>query len=99
MKALLGFVAALAFAAGCSGPAAQDAATVIQQQRQAPERYDPVRDLGGLFKDVQLSGIFEDSKTFVDARPRFAPTEIIKLFTDERRAGAFDLRSFVTKDF
>src|SRR2546430_9703984 len=37
---------------------------------QPPARYEPARDLGRLFHDVQLSGIFEDSKTFADARPR-----------------------------
>ena len=38
--------------------------------------YDPSRDLGRLFHDVQMSGLFSDSKTFVDAVPRAAPAEI-----------------------
>src|SRR2546421_5436185 len=41
-----------------------------------PARYEPAHDLGQLFHDVQLSGMFEDSKTFADARPRLAPAEI-----------------------
>ena len=28
---------------------------------------------GNLFKDVQTNGIFEDSKTFVDLVPKYAP--------------------------
>src|SRR5689334_11696548 len=31
--------------------------------------YEPSRALDGLFHDVQLAGVFPDSKTFVDARP------------------------------
>ena len=31
-------------------------------------RYDPAHDLGPLFHDVQMAGLFPDSKTFVDAR-------------------------------
>ena len=50
-------VAWLTVAAGCRGGA----------------RYDPAHDLGPLFQDVQLSGIFADSKTFVDARPLLGP--------------------------
>ena len=36
--------------------------------------YDPSRDLGPLFSDIQLSGTFADSKTFVDAAPRRSPS-------------------------
>ena len=38
--------------------------------------YDPAHALGTLFADVQLTGIFPDSKEFVDARPRAAPAGI-----------------------
>src|SRR6266496_3302893 len=41
-----------------------------------PAFYDPAHDLGSLFQAVQLSGIFPDSKTFVDARPLFPPSVI-----------------------
>src|SRR2546430_17067830 len=41
-----------------------------------PARSEPAHHLGQLFHDVQLSGLFEDSKTFADARPRLAPAEI-----------------------
>jgi alpha,alpha-trehalase len=98
MRSVLGFVAALALATGCKAPT-RDAALARQQARGSLDRYDPVRDLGPLFKDVQLAGIFPDSKTFVDARPREAPSAIEKLFTDEHKATTFDLRAFVDRNF
>src|SRR2546427_454649 len=63
---VLGPAAALALAVGCRTGTPVSA-----------DRYDPARDLGPLFHDVQLSGIFADSKTFVDARPRLAPATIV----------------------
>src|SRR5256885_9407978 len=66
---------------------------------QPRARYEPARDLGRLFHDVQLSGIFEDSKTFADARPRFAPAEIIARYASARGAPQFNLGDFVTQQF
>ena len=40
------------------------------------DSYDPAHDIGALFSDVQLAGVFPDSKEFVDARPRSAPATI-----------------------
>src|SRR5881397_3619628 len=84
--AALAALAALVIASGC---------------RSAPPaaRYDPAHDLGALFHDVQLSGIFEDSKTFADARPRFAPAEIIARYASARGAPQFNLGDFVTQQF
>jgi alpha,alpha-trehalase len=92
--------AALAFAAGCFAPtpASRSTATAVPG-RASIAQYDPPRDLGPLFPDVQLSAIFEDSKTFVDARPRFAPSEISKRYADARAAPGFNLRSFVEQNF
>jgi alpha,alpha-trehalase len=56
-------------------------------------RYDPAHALGPLFHDVQMSGIFGDSKTFVDARPRFPPAEIVA------RSRGSDWRAFVERNF
>ncbi|MGH7546588.1 MAG: alpha,alpha-trehalase TreF [Gemmatimonadales bacterium] len=84
---VIGLVTALALAAGCrtGTPAA---------------RYDPARDLGALFQDVQLSGIFEDSKTFVDARPLGAPAEIAARYAASGiPAGGGNLRAFVEQHF
>src|SRR5207302_10855324 len=65
---------------------------------QPPGRYDPT-DLGSLFQAVQLSGIFEDSKTFADARPRFAPQDITARYVSAKSSSQFNLREFVAQQF
>jgi alpha,alpha-trehalase len=72
---------------GCLGPG------------QRADRYDPARDLGALYQDVQLSGIFPDSKTFADARPLEAPAEIVARYDTARRAAGFDFRAFIERNF
>src|SRR6266704_7028894 len=61
-----------------------------------PVLYDPAHDLGTLFHVVQLSGLFTDSKTFADARPRLAPAEITARYGPAR---GFNLRQFVEQHF
>jgi alpha,alpha-trehalase len=62
-------------------------------------RYNPAHDLGPLFHDVQMSGIFPDSKTFVDARPLLAPADIVARYETARHAAGFNLRTFVEQNF
>ena len=50
------------------------------------------------FKQVQLSSIFEDSKTFVDCIPKRPLGEIVKDF-ETRNDKDFDLESFVLNNF
>jgi alpha,alpha-trehalase len=83
MRTRAGF-AALFLAAACTG---------------APPRYDPAHDLGRLFLDVQMSGTFPDSKTFVDARPLFAPGAVVAHYESARRAAGFKLADFVHQNF
>jgi alpha,alpha-trehalase len=88
--------AILAAAAGCrSAPAINTA----QQQAAPVARYDPARDLGPLFQQVQLAGLFSDSKTFVDARPRQGPAAISEQYAAQSRAAVFSLRPFVEQHF
>src|SRR3989442_217036 len=85
---VLGPAAALALAVGC--------------RRGTPvsaDRYDPARDLGPLFHDVQLSGIFADSKTFVDARPRLAPAAIVARYASSHGAAGVRPPDFVGAEF
>src|SRR5947207_14755317 len=72
--------------------------TTSTNLHQPPGRYDPT-DLGALFQAVQLSGIFEDSKTFADARPRFAPQDITARYVSAQRSPQFNLREFVAQQF
>jgi alpha,alpha-trehalase len=48
---------------------------------------------------VQLARIFPDSKTFVDAKARIAPAEIVARYAAERLQPGFDLRMFVERNF
>jgi alpha,alpha-trehalase len=94
-------LAALTFAAGCrtTTPAPAPAPSAAQPPVTIDARYDPSRALGQLFHDVQLSGIFSDSKTFVDARPLIAPAEIVARYMAARGAPGFGLRAFVEQHF
>ncbi len=61
--------------------------------------YDPSRDLGPLFHDVQMARLFEDSKTFVDARPLEAPAALGARYLTEKTAAGFSLKAFVDRWF
>jgi alpha,alpha-trehalase len=89
---IVALLAAFASAAGCG-------TGTPPPLRAAGALYDPAHDLGPLFQDVQLSGIFPDSKTFVDARPRRAPGEIAAAYASEHGAAGFSLRAFVEREF
>ncbi|HEX6559773.1 MAG TPA: alpha,alpha-trehalase TreF [Longimicrobiales bacterium] len=87
----------LVWTIAATGPALSQTSA---QRRPAPQHlYDPAHDLGLLFRDVQLAGVFADSKTFVDARPRLAPPEIIARYARQGSAHSFDLRGFVARYF
>ncbi len=61
------------------------------------QSYDTI--YGELFIAVQTSGIFEDSKTFVDMKPKFAAAVILEHFERNRNVPGFDLKSFVLEHF
>jgi alpha,alpha-trehalase len=61
--------------------------------------YYPARDLGILYEDVQLSGIFSDSKTFADSDPLFSPEKILKWYEKERKKPDFSLEAFIDSCF
>ena len=52
-----------------------------------------------LFKDVQLSNLFPDSKTFVDLVPKEDVSELEELYLAEKAKPGFDLGSFVKENF
>ena len=92
---VVGLVAAVALAAGCrSAPRRASSAPPT-----SVSRYDPAHDLGPLFQDVQLSGIFADSKTFVDARPLSPPADIAVRYSAARATSGFSLQAFVQRQF
>jgi alpha,alpha-trehalase len=87
----------LCLTAACSASTSTTSRTSTDLHR--PASYDPAHDLGRLFQDVQLSGIFSDSKTFVDARPRRAPRDVVAAYDAARRTPGFDLKAFVEREF
>jgi alpha,alpha-trehalase len=86
----LGWLAAWVVTA-CSAPRIETAAPA--------QLYEPSRDLGALFHDVQMARVFPDGKTFVDARPMRAPSEIVSLYGTARRAQGFNLATFAQQHF
>jgi alpha,alpha-trehalase len=54
---------------------------------------------GELFRTVQESKVFHDSKTFVDCIPRREPETILQEFAQEKQSDGFDLRSFIEDNF
>lgn len=100
---VVGFVTSFALVAGCGsagvpvGPVAPRASAVPTAAIAA--QYEPSRDLGPLFHDVQMARVFADSKTFVDAHPLVPPSEIAARYVAVRGTPGFDLKAFVAQHF
>lgn len=88
-----------ALAIGCQTTPRPEIAAPVYGPPTAPRVYDASRDLGSLFHDVQMARVFPDSKTFVDARPRSEPSEIVARYASERTRPGFDLATFVHQHF
>jgi alpha,alpha-trehalase len=87
---------------GCRAPSrVVPSSTVVNAPStiESSGTYEPSRALGPLFQDVQLSGLFPDSKTFVDAVPVESPAEITARYAVERGAPGFSLQAFVKGHF
>lgn len=63
-------------------------------QVQTPRQLFP-----GLFEAVQLSDIFPDNKTFVDATPKRDPLLIVRDYKEQKDKPGFDLKQFVIDNF
>ena len=73
--------------------------SVVTSATADTSSYEPSRALGTLFHDVQLAGVFPDSKTFVDSRPLEAPSVITAAYASERGQPGFSLQTFVQQHF
>lgn len=87
----LGLTVAFVIAIACRAPAPTSAPAV--------SLYEPSRDLGQLFHDVQMARVYPDGKTFVDARPRDEPSAIVARYVSARSTFGFDLGAFVEQNF
>lgn len=75
------------------------ACTPAKVEESTTDYYMPWESLGVLFHDVQMSGIFPDSKTFVDCIPKRNPAEILADYEHEKVSSDFDLADFVSQNF
>jgi alpha,alpha-trehalase len=84
---------------GCRAPVPAPPAPASTGTSPSAALYEPSRDLGPLFADVQRAAVFEDGKTFVDARPLRPPAEIAARYLAARGTVGFALRPFVDSQF
>jgi alpha,alpha-trehalase len=59
----------------------------------------PDKIYGDLFRDVQLSKVFPDGKTFVDCVPKRNPKHIVADYNQQKGAAKFDLKQFIENNF
>lgn len=65
----------------------------------ASELATPAELYGELFERVQLSDVYEDSKTFADALPDRPPAQLLAEYRRLRTREGFDLSAFVAEHF
>lgn len=91
-------VVALSLAVAC-GHATTPANAPVVASPSTAGLYDPAHDLGALFADAQLAGIFPDSKTFVDSRPRRPAAQIAADYANQKGNAGFSIKAFVDSNF
>ncbi|MFP4089325.1 MAG: alpha,alpha-trehalase TreF [Cyclobacteriaceae bacterium] len=60
---------------------------------------NPAEKYGQLFHEVQMAGIFPDSKTFPDCVPLYSPDTILNRYNENKEQADFDLKNFVLDHF
>jgi len=76
--------------------------TPEEKKQEFPEvtgYYQPWEALGPLYHDVELAGVYPDSKTFADCTPVKNPYEIAAEYDQLKNEKGFDLKAFVTSNF
>lgn len=68
--------------------------TVTKKEYQSPDK-----TWGELFMEVQKQRIFEDSKVFIDAIPKFKADTILANFEKVKSVKGFDLKRFISENF
>ena len=80
----------------CESPKMEEA---VVTKKEVKDLYIPQDDLGELFVDIQMSGVFEDSKTFVDSNPKSSPQAIVNEYQKVKGQKDFNLKQFVFRNF
>jgi alpha,alpha-trehalase len=71
----------------------------METHKKVVNIYHPEKDLGSLFHDVQISGLFKDSKTIADAVLLNDPQDIRKEYQIQKDSPSFLLKEFVNQNF
>jgi alpha,alpha-trehalase len=85
--------------AACAPSSQQTTETPSLASVTTPAMLSPEVEYGQLFADVQLGGVFPDSKTFVDCTPRQPVGEVLAAYQTQRAQPGFDLKKFVADHF
>ena len=79
----------------CSNPSSSDSATLSFAQSKSDYLNGPDQRFGILFEAVQQSGMFESAKTFADALPLEADTQLLANYAIQKGRSDFDLKKFI----
>ena len=63
------------------------------------DKYFYINSLSPLYEDIQASGIFPDSKYFVDSTPKESINNILNRYSEQKNVPSFSLESFVRQYF
>ena len=63
------------------------------------DQYFHINSLSPLYEDIQSSGIFPDSKYFVDSIPKESINSILKKYSEQKDTPSFNLLTFVQQYF
>ncbi len=83
--------------AGCQS--AETPSTTADRSAAIDSLVTPNKLYGELLVDVQMAGIFEDGKTFVDCRPKEPVAQIVAEYQRVKEAPDFNLEQFVEAHF
>ncbi len=97
-RSLVLVLAVTVAASACAAPPVPSTASTSTRTATSA-LYDPARDLGQLFHDIQVARVFPDSKTLVDAKPLSAAAELVARYAAAKAGPQFDLRAFVAQNF
>ena len=70
-----------------------------EQDNQLDSNLSPDVRYGELFQQVQMSGIYSDSKTFADASSKYSTTHIMSQYREQKSMPGFQLQQFVNEHF
>lgn len=83
----------------CASPQAQESVPFLPERELLYSDKDPFELYGELFKRIQLSSVFEDSKEFVDRVPKGDLEQILIRFQIQDPRSVTELRQFVEANF